>query len=920
MKVPSIEPTPQSGGGYNGSSVLPRSSVRESEEADSVRQDAPQTLEVVNPEINNLVDPITKISPLAADTSHLPSPQGACDPTVLASWPVSSAENPVVEEVRIQAAQVLQGVAVEAEDRPVELDTRPVDSDGPFHAQSTGEPSNIVQVDVADNNSQGTAEIVAIPPTPETVAFVAATLVAQPAVVAAADGEAPEPTVEGLHVAKQSSRKASADPVAAFTLESVGHHEIDDLSPVSANEVIASETGAHLEPPSVTSVLDVIEGEEVAELAEAPTQSPEHVAPVEETPDQEASVDVGRAGAAQVPVAKSEVLDGAALELEVLDGAASQAIAAELEAALKVEPSSVTHPVEEHSSEVVPAVATIAQIVVVETEHAADQVSELATEEARPHVEDTLIQAAEAPLVETCPVLEAEADVSPGTVSASQQIEDVALAEVETQAATETLVHEDCIVEIQDQGAPAPVPEHVVLVDETSDPEIATEVHETADVGPVITPEFKEVQDETRDPVVEAVVEAKTPPVVSVPLTEEAQPSSEAELPTQVHDTLDGVVLSTGSNAEVATAALATVDEEAIAAKADAQSTSDSPAGDAEAHAHVPENAPVEDTLEIATETSQPVEGVPSTATDQPIENKVAVAIAEEAQGFMREAEPPASEPVAIAPVAQDAQAPIEIEQPSSESVPQSVDEAASPPIVALSVPEEIINVQVEAQQEPEVVHPATDTFDGSLADHDAEPAPLAPELGVPVELTVDEEAANPPITSVSVPEETVTVRVEAQPEPEVVHPAVDTVDVSLVDDAERAPLAPELGVPVELAVDEEAANPPTVSVSVPQEVNAIQVEAQPEPEVVHPTVDTVDDAEPAPLAPELGVPVEETEVVVDTSEPETLAAEPEFVEVRAPIPVVEDVQAPVEAEESFPVVVEVSEEVVASQPEGKSG
>lgn len=652
-KALSVELTPQSGGGHSGpTSVLPRSSVGASEEAVPVKQNSPH---VVNPKVNNSADPVTKIAPAAAaaaaDTSDSRSTQGTCDPTVLASRPASSTENTVVEQVQIQAAQIRQGAASEAEDQLVELVA---------HAESTGERSNVVQVDVADIGSREDAEAVAIPSTPETVALVAATPVAQPAVVAAFGDGALEPTVEEPQVAKQPSRKASTDPVAEFTVESVGQHEIDDLSPVSATEVIVTEAEAQPEPQSITSVDEVQQTAEVAEPAEVPTPAPEHVALVEETPGQDVSGNVcGRAGAVQVPVAKPETLDDAAHTL-------------------KAEAPFVTHPAEALSVEVIPSVGASAQVVVVKTEHAADQVPEL-TEAAQSHVQDTLVLAAEAPLVEALPAPEVEADVSVGTVSASQQAEDVAPAEIVAQTASESFVHEDRIVEIQDTRMPTHVPEHAALFDETAGPEIA------AEASSAITPEFEEVEDETRDLVLEAVVEATAPPCVSIPLAEEAQLSSEAELSTQVRDIQATEALSTGSNPEAATAALATVDE----------------------------SAPVEETLEIAVEGSEPVGGPSSTTDPEPVEDKAAV-------------------PVAIAPVAQDVQAAIEIEQPSSESAPQSVDEAANSPGVG---------VEVEAQLEHQaVVHSSVDTAD------------------VPVDAThvvvdaIEPDSAEPELVEVSAP------------------------------------------------------------------------------------------------------------------------------------------------------------------------
>ena len=688
-KAPSVELIPQSGGA--GPSVLSCSSVGAPEEA--VKQDSPRTLSVVNQKVNNSADPVV---PAAADTSDSRSTQGTCDPTVLASGPASSAENTVAEEMEIRATQGRQG-AVHAENQPVELVAQPTHSDERPHAECIGESSNVVQVDVAHIGSREVAEAVPMPSTPETVALVVATPVAQPAVVAVVGDEAPKPTVEEPQAAEQPSRKAPADPVAASTVESLGQHEIDDLSPVSATEVVATEKGAQPEPHPITSVVDEAEhAAEAAELAEIPTPAPEHVILVEETPGQEVSVDVC-AGTAQVPAAEPEALDDA-----TLDGAAST---------LKAEALSDARPVEAPSVEVVPAVGASAQVVAGKTEHAADQVPEFA---AQSHVQDTIVL--EAFLVEALPAPEVEADVSAGTVAASRQAEDVVPAEVEAQAAPVSFVHEDHTVETQDTGTP--VPEHAALVDETPDPQIA------AEASPALIPEFKEVEDETRDPiVVEAVVEATAPPSVSIPPAEEAQPSLEAELPTQVRDIQPAEALSTGSNSEAATAALATVDE-----PTEAQSTP---------HTRARENAPVEDTLEIAVETS---ERPPSIAA-YPVEDKAAE-VSEEAQVLS------ASEPVAITPP-QDVQAVIEIGQPPSESAPQSVDDAAIPPSIA---------VEVEAPLEHQVeVHPTVDTVDGPVA-QDTEPAPPAPELGVPVEATqdvvdaIEPDAAEPEHVKVSAP------------------------------------------------------------------------------------------------------------------------------------------------------------------------
>ena len=596
----------------------------------------------------------------------------------------------------------------------------------------------------------------------ETVASVAATPLAQPAVVAVVSDEPPQPTVQEPHVTKVPSQTASADPVAVFADEFVGQHEIDDLSPVYGTEVIAAEIGTQVEPHFITSVVsEVEEAKEVAEFAEIPTPAPELVALIEETPSQEVSFDA--CGSASKP----EALDAAVPQLEPIDDAAYQPVAAELQEAPCVE--------------VVLAVGSSVQPAAVETEHAVG--------EAQLHVQDTIVQTAE----EVLPSPEVEADVPADTESASHQAEDVAPAEVEAQPAPESFLHEDRIVETQDTATPAPVLERAALIHETPGPEIAADVHEPDEAAPVITPEFEEVGAKTQDHVTEGVVEA---PIADIPLGEEVQPCSEAELPTQIRDTQAVEALSTGSNLEATTAALATVDED-VAVKAEATSTPDVPAGEAEALTLVPQSVPVEDTLAVVNEASEPAMGAPSSPA---VEDTAAEPVTHEAQDLVEDAVPIASEPVAITPIvtieepaAQDALAPID--QPSSEPVPQFVDEAVNPPIVSDPVPEVISAVEVEVQLEPQVEHPTVDTFDEPLAE----------------------------------------------------------------------------------------------------------------------------DAEPTPLAPEHGVLVEENEVVVNASEPETLATELERVEVGAPGTVIEDVPAPVEAEESFPVTVEESDEDVASEPEGRS-
>lgn len=741
VEAPSTEPTPQS---TNGSASVLSPPVRPSEETISVERDSPRILDVVSPKSNGSTTPVTKITPLAADTSDSRPTQGT-NLTILASGPAPSMENAVAQEAQIQ---VRQGAAIKVKDRPVEPAAQTAHRDERLHAASTGEPSNVV-----DKRSREDTVAVATSAT-EIIALVAAAPVVHAAVTAAAVDEAPEPAVQEPHEAKQTQQIAFADPVAALSVESVV--KIDDLAPVPAAEVIATETAAQLEPRLTPSTVDKVEeARDVAELAEISTPAPELVVLVEETPGQEISAD----GAAQVSAAKPEVVDGAAPQL---DDAASQPVAAELQATLEADVSSITRPVEVPCVEAALAADTSLQVAVVETDHAADQVPELAAEEAQTHVQVT---AAEAPLIKVIPSPEVKVDVSAGNVSASHV--GVAPAEVEAQAAPESFFHD-------------------------SGPTAAADAHEFVEAAPAISPE---IEVETQEPV------AGTVEVIT--LAEEAQPSVEAELPTQVHEIQAADVLSPGSNQEATTAALATV-VEVVAVTAEAQSAPDVPA---EAHISAPESAPVKVVVEVIHEASEPA---PSTVTEpEPVEDKaVAEPVTEEAQVLAHDPAPNASEPVAITP---DVPAPIE---PSSASAPQFVvDEAADPPVVAVAVsaPEEII-----------VVEAAVDTVDEPRVAAEAEPA---------------------------LREETVVVVSASEPEAPAAEPTVDEVVAE-------------------------------------------------------------------PLAAQQA---EETVVVVGASEPEAPVAEPAVVEVIVLAPAVEDAPAPVEAGASAPVAIEAPEQVVTSQPEGRS-
>ncbi|KAG6377763.1 hypothetical protein JVT61DRAFT_14536 [Boletus reticuloceps] len=655
---------------------LPRPSVRASEE--TVTRDSPPTHDVVNPKIDSSVNQLASIAPLPADTSGSRSTQDTCDPTILASGPAYSAENRSAEEGQAQGRHV----AVKNEVRPVELVAQRADRDEHLHAES---PPNVAQVDVADNGSREDAKVVAMSLIPETVVVVAATPVAQPPALTTVDNQSAKLSVEEPHVATQPPQRASADPVAAITVESAGQHEIDHLFSVSATEVIATEGGAQLEPRSINSVVgELEEAKELAEHVEKLTPAPELLAFVKKTPGQDVSVDVSEhSGAAQVPAAKPNVLADAAPQVVAFNGVASQPqpVAAGLQATLIAE---AIHPVEKSCDEVILAVDTDVQAVNVEIEHAADQAPEPVVEEAQPHVQDTLVQTAEAPLVEA----KLEANVSAGNVSASQVPD-----EVEVQAAPDRFVHEDHIVGTQDAETLTSAPQHAALVDETRGSDITED-------APRTLPEL-EVEARTRDPVVESP---------------EAQPSSGAELPTQVRDHQVAEALSTGVNPEAATAA---------------RKTYDVPSDDAES-----------------------------------CRGQVSGTRYRRSAGLCEEAAPIASEPVAITPipivtieepVAHDVKAPTETD-PSSEPAPQFVDEAAnSPPSIdVVSVPEEIIVGEVEVHVEHQVLQPTVNTVDEPGAE-DAEAAPPAPELDEPEQVVVSEPAT-------VVEDELVPVKTESSP------------------------------------------------------------------------------------------------------------------------------------------------------------
>ncbi|KAG8215454.1 hypothetical protein J3R82DRAFT_9070 [Butyriboletus roseoflavus] len=594
-KTPSVEPTPQSGG-HDAFYVLSRPSVTISKVV-SVEQGSPLalTLDVVNAKVD-AADPVTRIAPLAADTFDLRPTQDTGLPAELPSI----AESPVAEEV-----QIWQG-----EDPLV---ARLTDGDERLPAEFTGEPSNVVQVNVADG-SRGVSEHVVMSPAP-------------------VKDEAPERIAEEPRV---PSRQVPVGFLAASTVESVGQDVIDDDPSVSApavqEKLFVTETRAHLEPDLVAAVVDADEEDaEVAEVVEVPTPAPgEFVVLVEETPGPEVSVDVdGRAGVTQNPA-------DAALPL----------VAA---ATLRAEEESAT------------------QVAAIETEHTAGQSPVLATEV------QSLVDA---------PLDEVEA-----YVSAAQ---DDTLAAVEAQTVSGGLVSAARSAESQDTGTLTPVPEDAALVYDTPGPEVAAEACEPVEAALAGAPESEAVEDKAPEP----HAGAKAPPTDAIPLAEDVHIA--AELPTRFADTEPVVALST----EAAIAALATTDE-VIARKAVSKPTPDAHNEDAEARSTpTPESAPVEDTLEVVTEASEPI-----------IDEDEDVALSASARAAVT--------PIVILeePVTRDVQFPIEIEEPSTAFVSRSAHEAANGCIVAVSVPG-VGLTEVEAQLEPRVVHPV----DGP------EPASLAPE------------------------------------------------------------------------------------------------------------------------------------------------------------------------------------------------
>lgn len=626
-KAPSVEPTPRSRDECNGTFELPGSSVE---------QGSPQRAD-------NTADPLTNIIAVATDLAN----SQTSDPVVIASGPTVQTGGG-----RNHAEQPRQDAVVEAEVRSVPLPADD-DDDGRLPVEPSCEPSNLVQTDIT-SDSREAVPTVAMSSASGSVPVAVAKPIAQSTIVIAVDDDPPELVAENPPVGKQPSRRASAN-IATSATESVDQHETDNLAPLSATEdkVIDTETRAQLDPNWATPVADGVEEDKaIPELAEIPTPAPEHVPLVEETPPGVYVDAYGRAGASQVPV----------VELKAIQDTDSQPVTAELQATLGAQ--DVTRPVEVSPVEIIPDNDSSAPFVPAEAEHAADQVSELTI--AKP---------------QSCEAAEAlRADVSAGIVSAAQ-VSLLTQDEVEAHAAPESFVSEAHVLETRDMGAPTPAQENTALVDETPGPEIALEECEPDSGPPAIASESEAVENKAAASVVLTMPtpEALTP----ILLAEEAQPCIEAELPTQAL----AEPLSSGSDVERATAALATVDE-MTAAKVEAQPTLDSPT-DPETHSTAPESASIDDTLEIAGENPAGAVTAP-----EPVKDKATVWVIDDGQVLVEDDDHDAAAAAATAASASEPTVDtltliIDIKEPirgqdvgftevSSAPAPQSADQAAS--------------------------------------------------------------------------------------------------------------------------------------------------------------------------------------------------------------------------------------------------
>ncbi|KAG9310894.1 hypothetical protein JVU11DRAFT_8752 [Chiua virens] len=331
------------------------------EEGVPVEQCAPRTLDGVTQGVNSATDLVAKMTPLTAEVPNSLATQDTNDPTVPVSVP--TAENPLAVGPQTNAEPVRQDDIVEGQHQLAKSIVHPRDGDE-LTAESSSEPSTVVQVDVADVDSQGNAEAVAGLSAPAAVA-VPTIPIAQPPVLAAVDDKIPEPADDESHVAGQASRNAPADLLAGSTTESVTQQKIDDLPLIPATDMqgqnLVVEMPAQLEDAIICAVDEPEEAEEVAEQVEIPTPIPERVVLVEETPGLEASDDVNRlACVAHVP----------ASENKPLEDADARYVATELQTPLGEEAPSVRFPVETSTLGITAVTDTTTQIFAIDTEHA----------------------------------------------------------------------------------------------------------------------------------------------------------------------------------------------------------------------------------------------------------------------------------------------------------------------------------------------------------------------------------------------------------------------------------------------------------------------------------------------------------------------------------------------------------------------
>lgn len=472
---------------------------------------------------------------------------------------------------------------VDADVRPVEP-VAPADGDERLFAEPLAESSSMVEMGVA-HDTREVAEAVAISPSSERVQAE----VAKPISVV---GD--ESIAEEAHVDKQLSRIAPVN-VATSAAEPVDDPLVP-LAAVNAAHMALSETRPQLTPNAITSVGDGKEEAQGCEFAEIPTPALERVALVEETPGREVCVDMCGRDVVQIPAAENG-----------LDNAACEAVAADL----GVQEASIIHLTTVSSGE-------IAQGVPAPAEHAADQVSAAAAQDAPSFLDGTHVDA-----VEALAVPDVEGDVSAGMVGVVKAVEVPAV--------------------VRDQGAPMP-DQHLASVDAHLVSEMPAEAHAPLEVPPGITPEC-DAEKEAEDAVVHAKDEAAA--------RQEAQGSIEAELPPQV--------LAEPSVGGDAPAALATGDE-AMAVQPVDPPTEDAP----EPRAGVLESGVVEeDAVEMAVDASN-AEPSPDGVS------AVSAPVAEQGQALVEDAVAAASAPGADTPRVVVVEAP----ERAAASGPQSIGDA----------------------------------------------------------------------------------------------------------------------------------------------------------------------------------------------------------------------------------------------------